>query len=953
LAIACSLFAIKKSCSPALFATFGDAPVRNLKPTFYYELNETTTEGGVIDTMGNATAPGTYNGDYENGPPAVGGEGPLEVFGGLPVPGVGGTDNFAHYSNNAGHIILGDGAQYGANAMTVAFFMKAGPSQGGDRLFTNNLTDPTKSFQIDCGNNGMVLAVDPNATGVDSERTLYLEDNSAHDRRLIDSNAGWFHVVASTEGATGPERAANFKLWINGVNRTENLQPDATGWGVETGMAKIGGRGENPSAPQTHSGAQDEMSIWLNRVLTNEEIESLWRAARRTPILSDNFNAPDSADFDASNQAGRRGGLLANDVQLRSSMIQHGIADNQLNMLVAGEGRIRFHDAANLANWWNWAAGAGGAAFIAEGGMRVEFDWTPVDNTSDNWIAFDIGFPNSGAEPAVRVNDPGTDFGILFRNNGGTQHFDNGAATDGTPFNIPTVATRHVTLDYAFGSFADGAPVSVTVAVDGLPVVTNKVFQWAGNGGALAMELGNLAAGTRIDNLSISTLGVFEPDLDVDGLPDSWEMAKAGNLTDLTGTLNGPGPGAGTGNFDGDTLTDKQEYDNSVNYPDLNPKAADSDGDGLEDGSELAGSPPRPPTNPTNADTDGDGLADGIESNSGNFVNAGNPGTNPASSDSDGDHYPDAYEIQLGANPNLASSLPTVLPAGMALGIVTDEASTGISATETFTHKISGGEAVTVNGVDLDALTPDETPANFDWDPADGGKNLIAPTNNGTWNPALGNVVGDGNLNLFGTFTYSGAGPTPGKSQRFTLSGLQAGQNYEFRLFIRKWDNGTVRPSALKFTNGASVADFLILEDRPGTVTGNGNDDTAYYISYTYLAQGTELIVDATVPNVPSANGSFHMYGLTNRQAAPSVEPPVLLSIVRAPTGASVTLTIASRPGRTYAVDYSTALTPVGQPGGWIELTDTVASQGAQTVYIDTQFSNLINVFYRVRDVTP
>ena len=254
-------------------------------------------------------------------------------------------------------------------------------------------------------------------------------------------------------------------------------------------------------------------------------------------------------------------------------------------------------------------------------------------------------------------------------------------------------------------------------------------------------------------------------------------------------------------------------------------------------------------------------------------------------------------------------------------------------------------------GVDLDALTPDETPLNFEWDPGTGGKNVVI-NNNGTWNPTAGGVTGDGNLSLFGNFTYSGGGPTPGSSQRFVLSGLNAGQSYEMRVFVRKWDNGTVRPSALKMTNGTAVTDYLILEDRPGTVTGNGNDDTAYYISYTYVAQGPDLIMDATVPAVSSANGSFHLYGLTNRQAAPSVPAPVMQNIVRANNGASVTLTIATQPGRTYAVDYSTTLTAAGQPGGWVQINGAVASQGTQTTYIDTQFSTLPGAFYRVRDIT-
>jgi hypothetical protein len=606
------------------------------------------------------------------------------------------------------------------------------------------------------------------------------------------------------------------------------------------------------------------MAIWLNRVLTAQEVESLWRAARRTPVLSDNFNAPDTANFDGSVQAGRRAGLLADNVQLRSSMIQHGITNNQLSMLVAGEARIRFHDANNLNNWWNWATGPGAAAFLGEGGMRVEFDWTPADNASDNWIAYSIGFPNSGAEPGTRVNNAGTDFGILFRNNGGTQYFDNGAAETGPTFDVTEVRTRHITLDYAFGTFADGASVSLTAAVDGVAVLTDHVFQWEANAGTLAMELGNLAAGTLIDNFSISTLGVFEPDLDVDGLPDSWEQAKAGNLTDLTGSLSGPGPGAGTGNFDGDSLTDLQEYQNSATYPDLNPKVADTDGDGLEDGAEVNGVAPRPPTNPTNADTDGDGLGDIVETNTGTFVSAANPGTNPATSDTDGDHFPDPYEIQRGSNPNNGSSLPTNLPPSLALGIVTDEASTGIAADQTYTHKISGGGPANINGVDLDPLTVDETPIDFTWE-ASGGKNVIAPINNGAWSPAGGNVTGDGNLTMFGSFTYSGGGPTPGSTQQFILTGLQPGQTNELRLFIRKWENGTVRPAALKFTNGAEVTDFFVLEDRPAIMLGNVNNETAYFINFRYIAATTDLIIDVTVPNVPSANGSFHMYGLTNR----------------------------------------------------------------------------------------
>ncbi|MGI9243263.1 MAG: hypothetical protein ACR2RV_20870, partial [Verrucomicrobiales bacterium] len=192
--------------------------VVSLNPDYYYELNETETAGGAIDTMGNAPAPGMFNGNYNGGAPMVGFPGPLEVFGGIAVPGLGGEENLAHYSNNEGHITLGDGNLFGSKAITVALFFKAGPANGGDRLFTNNLTDATKSFQVNTGNDGLVLSVNPNGSGAAAERTLFLEDNSEPDRRLIQEDSGWFHVVASTEGADAPERASNFKLWINGID---------------------------------------------------------------------------------------------------------------------------------------------------------------------------------------------------------------------------------------------------------------------------------------------------------------------------------------------------------------------------------------------------------------------------------------------------------------------------------------------------------------------------------------------------------------------------------------------------------------------------------------------------------------------------------------------------------------------------------------------------------------
>jgi hypothetical protein len=65
----------------------------------------------------------------------------------------------------------------------------------------------------------------------------------------------------------------------------------------------------------------------------------------------------------------------------------------------------------------------------------------------------------------------------------------------------------------------------------------------------------------------------------------------------------------------------------------------------------------------------------------------------------------------------------------------------------------------------------------------------------------------------------------------------------------------------------------------------------------------------------------------------------------------AVTLTFNSLPGKTYIVEYSTALNQAGQPGGWIELTNSVASQGLSTTYVDTLAVGVSGrVFYRIKE---
>lgn len=158
------------------------------------------------------------------------------------------------------------------------------------------------------------------------------------------------------------------------------------------------------------------------------------------------------------------------------------------------------------------------------------------------------------------------------------------------------------------------------------------------------------------------TVGVMTPvtgeDTDGDALDDGWELVytateenPVGNLTDLDGNAAGSGPGAGTGDFDGDGLSDFEEYELAVvsaTFPGLDPTLADTDDDGRNDFDEVNGvasDPAIPATNPTLNDTDGDGILDGAETNSGTYVDTNNTGSNPILEDSDTDGLSDGFEV--------------------------------------------------------------------------------------------------------------------------------------------------------------------------------------------------------------------------------------------------------------------------------------------------------------------
>ena len=144
---------------------------------------------------------------------------------------------------------------------------------------------------------------------------------------------------------------------------------------------------------------------------------------------------------------------------------------------------------------------------------------------------------------------------------------------------------------------------------------------------------------------------------DGDALPDEWEFRALGGLSsDGSGDLDGDGLSdfeeyeAGTNpalaDTDGDGIADRLESDNGLDPLDPSDAALDSDGDGLDNIAEIAAG-----TNPHDPDSDGDGMPDGWEVACGT-----DPFANDALSDPDGDGLVNIEEYVAGSTPTAADT---------------------------------------------------------------------------------------------------------------------------------------------------------------------------------------------------------------------------------------------------------------------------------------------------------
>jgi len=157
------------------------------------------------------------------------------------------------------------------------------------------------------------------------------------------------------------------------------------------------------------------------------------------------------------------------------------------------------------------------------------------------------------------------------------------------------------------------------------------------------------------------------PDSDNDNLPDFWELSQTGvvDLDDLDGTVSNPNStGSGSGDFDGDLLSDIDEYNEGEESSDAGNPDTDDDllSDKVETRTGVFVSSEDTGTSPLLKDTDGDNLDDDIETGTGTFVDEFDTGTDPNFADTDGDELNDDYEVAnfeataTGPDPNVDNS---------------------------------------------------------------------------------------------------------------------------------------------------------------------------------------------------------------------------------------------------------------------------------------------------------
>lgn len=286
----------------------------------------------------------------------------------------------------------------------------------------------------------------------------------------------------------------------------------------------------------------------------------------------------------------------------------------------------------------------------------VSYRQAPYDHnysTDDGWIGFGGFWVSAGTVSGTTYNNSLANEFIAPGDTSAIPALDGAGNTFGTSdawatweFTTPIALAPNTT--YAFSVWSD-----------------NPYFEIAGTNadsyaGGQAFGESALTVTAQTGDHAFHLDMVAGADSDADGLPDSWETSwdAITDLTQLDGSIPSPaGSGDASGDWDGDGLTDLEEFNEGTD-----PTDTDTDDDGLTDSEELSGSAntafANAPTDPLVADSDGDGLSDGDEVNGTTNLFDGAP-TNPAAADSDLDGFTDSEEQYYGLfDPNTLASNP-------------------------------------------------------------------------------------------------------------------------------------------------------------------------------------------------------------------------------------------------------------------------------------------------------
>ncbi|MCX6872724.1 MAG: DUF2341 domain-containing protein [Verrucomicrobia bacterium] len=178
--------------------------------------------------------------------------------------------------------------------------------------------------------------------------------------------------------------------------------------------------------------------------------------------------------------------------------------------------------------------------------------------------------------------------------------------------------------------------------------------------------------------------------------------------------------------------------------------------------------------------------------------------------------------------------------------LITNNATSGISSTNTNTHAVNmGGGAVTINGVTFAAGGTTGTGySTTEFAGATSGNFSEFP------NP------GDAVATMFDPFRFGNVGQT------LTITGLTPGQTYDARIYYREWVTDTNRSTLIRFDeDGAGPLSASVTVNQDAT-------QQAFYLSYIFTATNAPLSVSFAGAS-GNTGASFHLSGFSVQTSGP------------------------------------------------------------------------------------